>query len=119
MKRIVRLTERDLSRIVKRVIKESSNDTESIVRAFKDVDPNLQIKIEECVRQELRQIYPKYKEVLNKIYDYNQLEWWEWYDRLTMAPTEEDYEMQTEYLSILGKKYRECFKKYVKQSESF
>ena len=31
MKRIIRLTERDLTRIVRRVIKEQSNDVEAVV----------------------------------------------------------------------------------------
>ena len=84
-----RLTERDLSRIVRRVIVE--DDTE-----MKD----------DC-ENKAKKVYsnPTFKNLRKKIGDYQSLEWWEWYDKLTLAPTVEDYkklaDFHKEYLRIM------------------
>ncbi len=76
-----RLTERDLSRIVRRVIVE--DDT-----TMKD----------DC-ENKAKKVYsnPTFKNLRKKIGDYQSLEWWEWYDKLSLAPTLEEYEKLVDF----------------------
>ena len=67
-----RLTERDLSRIVRRVVNEDSGLAMS--------DP--------CTKKVMKlRSDPTYNRIRVKMKEYESLEWWEWYDKLNLAPT--------------------------------
>ena len=119
MKKIIRLTERDLSRIVKRVINESSNDmdSETIIQSYDDRDPKTQKKIDECIKQNMKEFRldnPEYFTLLKRIDEWSKLEWWEWYDYLTLQPTMEDYQKLVMYQQKMKKEvFNVCLSKYL------
>ena len=83
-----RLTERDLSRIVSRVVNEDSGLAMS--------DP--------CTKKVMKlRSDPTYKRLLVKMKEYESLEWWEWYDKLNLAPTMEETQL---YIDFIGKEAR-------------
>ena len=96
MKRIIKLTESDLTRIVRRVINEENESEKN--------DP--------CAKkiEELRNI-PKYKRVREKIKEYNELEWWEWYDAFHLLPTLEEQKIYQEFLSKESNLIIDCYNK--------
>ena len=119
MKKIIRLTERDLSRIVKRVINESSNDmdSETIIQSYDDRDPKTQKKIDECIKQNMKEFRldnPEYFTLLKQIDEWSKLGWWEWYDYLTLQPTMEDYQKLVMYQQKMKKEvFNVCLSKYL------
>jgi len=91
-----RLTERDLSRIVRRVINEE-NEVEMS-------NPCL-------VKLKKLRTNPTYSKVLKKIKERESLSWWEWYDRLELSLTGEEYNTYAEYLKKEAEIMIDCYKK--------
>jgi hypothetical protein len=96
MKRTIKLTERDLSRIVKRVMNEENEEEMS--------DP--------CT-QKLKKLRdnPTYSRVIKKMEKYNSLSWWEWYDKLQLALTVGEHQLYLEYLMKESQMLIDCYKK--------
>jgi len=86
-----RLTERDLSRIVRRVINEEGEV----------------VKTDPC-ELKLKKLRNDYKKVLDKMNEYSSLEWWEWYDKVTLSPTTSEIKLYAEYLEKEIKILKEC-----------
>ena len=78
-----RLTERDLSRIVKRVVNEKN-----------------EVEMPDPCKEQLRKLRndPTYSQVLKKMKEYNSLEWWEWYDKANLSLTLDEMRVYSEYL---------------------
>jgi len=83
MKNLNRLSESDLTRIVRRVINENT-----------EVDMS-----NPCI-EKIKKLRSDstYKKILKKIEDYNSLEWWEWYDKLNLSLTNEETKLYVEFL---------------------
>jgi hypothetical protein len=91
-----RLTERDLSRIVRRVINEENKVEMS--------NPCL-------VKLKKLRTNPTYSKVLKKIKERESLSWWEWYDRLELSLTNEENIIYLEFLKKETEIMKDCNKK--------
>jgi hypothetical protein len=93
-----RLTERDLSRIVRRVISE-----------------NTKVEMSNPCIEKLKKLRSDstYKKILKKIEEYNSLEWWEWYDKLNLLLTIEETKLYVEFLKKEKEILMGCDKKKI------
>ena len=99
MKNLNRLTERDLTRIVRRVVNEDIEPTRrrEEQERIKEMESfglkGLKTGVASCDRNDYKNCLkdyrniPEYKQLRKKITEYNNLEWWEWYDAMTLKPT--------------------------------
>lgn len=86
-----RLTERDLSRIVRRVINEEGEV----------------VKTDPC-KQKINELRNAYKRVIDKMDEYSSLEWWEWYDKMNLSMTPDEIREYAEYLKEEVRILRDC-----------
>jgi hypothetical protein len=78
-----RLTERDLTRLIKRVINEKN-----------------EVEMPDPCKEQLKKLRndPTYSQVIKKMKEYALLEWWEWYDKMNLHLTNGDHRVYVEYL---------------------
>ena len=108
-----RLTERELTRLIKQVINNSNSKKfilkEDCVKSMAQIDPKTGKpayidsktgKYCDPCKEQLKKLRndPTYSQVIKKMKEYALLEWWEWYDKLNLQLTHGETMTYVEYI---------------------